>query len=64
MCKFSYFRGQHVSDLSFSQGITGKAALWRGTKTVLDAIEVVPEKFNLSISLPMSLILMSLIPIP
>ncbi|WP_269746336.1 hypothetical protein [Methanosarcina lacustris] len=40
----------HIS--FFIQGITGKAALWRGTKTVLDAIEVVPDKFNLPISPP------------
>lgn len=47
----------NMSQISFFiQGITGKAALWRGTKTVLDAIEVVPDKFNLSISLPLSLI--------
>jgi len=41
----------------FITGITGKAALWRGTKAVLDAIEFVPDKFNISISLPMFLIL-------
>ena len=35
----------------FIQGITGKTALWHGKKAILDAIQVVPEKFNLSISL-------------